>query len=102
MQKSNRGAIHRVSNYPNLFTTNVIARAKLFTCSNQRYAFLCAVETVMKDSLNFNCAINQICMVGHFNFLYNIQSAFNCFAKSKIKYFNAPKLENLKPMVQKI
>ena len=62
--------------------SNDKAKAKLFTCFNQRSAFLCAVETVVKDSPNFKCAVNQICVEGHSNFLLIIQSIFKCFAKT--------------------
>ena len=58
----------------------------------------CAVETVVKYLPNFKCAVNQLCLEGHFNFSL-IQSAFNDFAKNELKCLNAPKLKNLGTVV---
>ena len=64
-------------------------------------SFLCAVETVVKDSPYFKRAVNQLCLKEHSNFLL-IQSAFNYFAKNKLKCLNAPTCEDPDPKVQKI
>ena len=80
--------------------SNVTVKINLFTCSNERYAFLSAVETVLKHSPNFKCGVNQLCLEGHSNFSLIIQSAFNYFAKNdELKRLNALKLENLGLMV---
>ena len=67
--------------------SNDAVKAKLFACLNQRYAFLQAVETVVKNSSNFKSAVNQLCLKGHSNFTFIINCAFNCFAKNKLNLF---------------
>ena len=80
---------------------NDAAKAKLLACLNQRSVFLQAVETVMTDSPNLNCSLNQLCLKEHSNFAFIINCAFNCFAKNKLKRLNAPKHEDPRPMARK-
>ena len=73
---------------------NVTVKVKLFTCSNQCYEFFVCCG---------NCSegLTQLYLKEHSNFLL-IQSAFNYFAKNKLKCLNAPTREDPGPKVQKI
>ena len=62
--------------------SNFTAKAKLFACSNQRYASLCG--NCSEGLTQLKCAVNQLCLEEHFNFLLILQSAFNCFAKKNL------------------
>ena len=48
---------------------------------------------------NFKCAVNQLWLEGHFDFSLIFHSAFKCFTKNELKHLNAPKLENLGPII---
>ena len=73
------------------------AKSKLFACQNQRSAFVQAILTVAHKS-----ALNQICTLGHYNFVLIVQTAFYCFAKNELKRLNAPKRDDPGPMSRKV
>ena len=54
------------------------------------------METILKNSLNFKCAVNQPCLEEHSNISRIIQAAFNFFRKNKLKRLNASKLNEKK------
>ena len=81
--------------------SNDAAKAKLFACLNQCFAFLPAVETVVKDYPNFRSAVNQLCLKGHSNFAFINNCVFHCFAKNELKRLNAPKHKDPRTMARK-
>ena len=76
-------------------------KIKLFTVTNQRSTFLCAVKKTMASSA-LNNAVIQTCTAGHANFDLIVITAFYCFAKNELKRLNAPKRDEPPKMNRKI